>query len=194
MGLWSVELNSAGLHTAIIQSLFNLNKLNTGVMAAIIQLLLIKSTTIITWILRTSHFFTFHHMMTWSLTIGQCHIHTFPGRWFMTNWSSSADIQPVRHKFIKTYQDQITIFVFAESLECIFVVNFYVIFVIFFPNHLQRLKITIKDHRSAKYNWKVIKTEYLKESFHCCWSLFFERKKISCYCEEHICIYIWKDH
>ena len=91
------------------------------------------------------------------------------------SWYTTCETQ-----IYKTYQDQITIFVFAESLECIFVVNFDVIFVIFFPNHLQRLKTQLKITGLQSIIEKWSRQNIWKNHFTRCWSLFFEREKISC--------------
>ena len=69
---------------------------NCILVVAIIQLLLNKTTLI-----RKGFFLIFSFILLVEQTFvvwlkQQIHdLHTFPGRWFMTNWSSSADMQPI---------------------------------------------------------------------------------------------------
>ena len=104
MGLWVLDQ----IVLACIQRSIKVYSIWTDciLVAAIIQLLFNKSTLIRKWIFSFILLFeqkVHHptHLLELSLfhcdfSSRQIHdLHTFPGRWFMTNCSSSADIQPI---------------------------------------------------------------------------------------------------
>ena len=64
---------------------------------------------------------------------------TLPGRWFITNWSSSAGMQPAVLRVKDILYSLPTIFIFAENSESILEMNLHVHLLPLLPHHQQEI-------------------------------------------------------